>query len=103
MHFSNILDRDACYVMFSGCISLTTAPELLATILVGDCYGRMFQGCSNLNYIKALFTTNPAGDSYTNNWVYGVSDTGTFVKSKDATWNVIGIDGIPEGWTVETV
>jgi hypothetical protein len=33
-------------------------------------------------------------------WVYGVSPTGTFVKNKDATWDVRGINGIPKGWTV---
>ena len=32
----------------------------------------------------------------------GVATSGTFVKSPDATWDVIGADGIPEGWTVET-
>ena len=33
-------------------------------------------------------------------WVYNVSSTGTFVKSKDATWDVRGVSGIPEGWKV---
>lgn len=30
------------------------------------------------------------------------SSTGTFVKNADATWDVTGTSGIPEGWTVET-
>jgi hypothetical protein len=25
------------------------------------------------------------------------------VKNKDATWNVTGESGIPDGWTVQTV
>jgi hypothetical protein len=86
--------------MFQGCTSLVTAPELPATILANNCYSYMFKGCSKLNYIKAFFITTP-GTSYTTNWVYGVSSTGTFVKSKDATWNVNGISGIPSGWTVQ--
>lgn len=91
-----------CYEgMFSGCTSLTTAPELPATTLANRCYGSMFSGCTNLNYVKALFTTTPS-DSYTDHWLEGVSSTGTFVKSKDATWDVSGPDGIPEGWTVIT-
>ena len=90
-----------CYQqMFYGCTGLVTVPELPATALRYQCYQDMFNGCSKLNYIKALFTTTPSS-SYTNNWVSGVSSTGTFVKSKDATWDVTGVNGIPSGWTVE--
>jgi hypothetical protein len=87
--------------MFNGCTSLTTAPELPATALTNYCYNYMFYGCSKLNYIKALFTTTPS-TSYTNNWVSGVASSGTFVKNKNATWNVTGTSGIPSGWTVQT-
>ena len=93
---------ELCYYnLFAGCTSLTTAPELPATTLDDECYSHMFNGCSKLNYIKAMFTTTPSLN-YTENWVKGVSSTGTFVKNKDATWDVTGVDGIPEGWTVET-
>lgn len=93
---------DGCYFhMFNGCTSLIQAPELLATTLTEECYIWMFRNCSNLNYIKAMFTTTP-DLAYTQDWVNGVAPTGTFVKNKDATWNVTGVDGIPEGWTVET-
>ena len=61
----------------------------------------MFYGCSKLNYIKALFTTTPS-NSYTGSWVSGVASSGTFVKNKNATWNVTGSNGIPSGWTVQT-
>ena len=92
-----------CYeCMFEGCTGLTVAPELSAITLAQSCYYGMFRDCSNLNYIKALFTTTPS-NLYTNKWVSGVSSTGTFVKSKDATWNVIGVSGIPKGWIVQTV
>ena len=92
---------DNCYShMFRGCSSLTTAPELPATTLANYCYFYMFYGCSKLNYIKALFTTTPSS-SYTDSWVYGVASSGTFVKNKNATWNVTGTSGIPSGWTVE--
>ena len=91
-----------CYSsMFYGCTSLTTAPELPATTLARYCYQNMFSGCSKLNYIKAMFTTTPSS-SYTSSWVRGVSSTGTFVKNKNATWNVTGDNGIPSGWTVLT-
>ena len=93
---------DWCYrSMFSGCASLQTAPELPATNLTELCYYEMFSGCSKLNYVKAMFETTPS-DIYTWNWLAGVSSTGTFVKSKNATWDVTGPNGIPEGWTVQT-
>lgn len=91
-----------CYEnMFYGCKSLTQAPELPATTLSSYCYYCMFYNCSKLNYIKAMFTTDPSSlSNYTSSWVSGVSGTGTFVKNKNATWDVIGDDGIPLGWTV---
>ena len=94
-----------CYSdMFKGCTSLLSAPELPATTLADYCYDSMFKGCTNLNYIKAMFTTNPKLNSsykYTQNWVNGVSPTGTFVKNSAATWNETGNHGVPSGWTVE--
>lgn len=91
-----------CYgAMFRKCTSLTTAPELPATTLVDGCYSGMFIGCTNLNYIKML-ATNVSATNCLNNWVYGVSSTGTFVKNSAATWDVTGVNGIPTGWTVES-
>lgn len=91
-----------CYKgMFEECSNLITAPELPATTLVSDCYISMFRYCSLLNYVKAMFTTTP-GNDYTQNWLQGVSATGTFVKNSTASWNVTGVNGIPTGWTVET-
>ena len=91
-----------CYAdMFNGCTSLTEAPELSATELAESCYSNMFDGCTSLNYVKALFTDKPSKE-LTKNWLRNVSHTGTFVKSKDATWDVRGSNGIPEGWTVVT-
>ena len=90
-----------CYKhLFQGCTSLTTAPELNAKTLVSNCYTNMFYGCSKLNYIKALFTTTPSAE-YTSNWVNGVAASGTFVKNREATWDEIGNNGIPTGWTVQ--
>ena len=91
-----------CYQnMFNGCTSLTTAPELPATALASYCYNYMFRDCTSLNYIKAMFTTTPS-DDYTMFWVSGVAASGTFVKNAAAEWDVSGVNGIPNGWTVET-
>ena len=92
-----------CYrEMFNRCSKLEQAPELPALELVTKCYTSMFNECNSLNYVKALFTTNPGSD-YTGGWVNNVSETGTFVKNADATWDVTGMNGIPTGWTIETV
>lgn len=93
---------NSCYNgMFYGCRNLTTAPELNAYELANNCYNNMFYNCSKLNYIKALFTTTP-GSGYTSNWVNGVATNGTFVKNKDANWDVTGTSAIPTGWSIET-
>ncbi len=90
-----------CYqYMFQNCTELEKAPVLPANQLNYWCYEYMFNGCSKLNYIKALFLTKPS-DSYTPNWVDGVAEKGTFVKNPNATWDVRGINGIPEGWVIQ--
>ena len=87
---------------FYNCSSLTTAPKLPATTLFRSCYSSMFKGCKKLNYIKMLATDISA--SYClDGWVSGVSSTGTFVKNKNATWNVLGASGVPSGWTIQKV
>ena len=91
-----------CYSeMFQGCTSLTSAPELPAKELIRNCYQLMFKDCSKLRYVKALFTTSPSEET-TKDWLSGVAASGTFVKSRNATWNVTGVHGIPKGWKIET-
>ena len=93
---------DSCYeYMFADCTSLTTAPELPAETLESSCYKYMFYGCTNLNYIKAMFIITPSA-YYTQDWVNGVSATGTFVKNSAASWTTTGVNGVPSGWTIET-
>ena len=101
LNFSTILTDSAFKSLFYGCKSLTTAPELPATTLVTSCYSSMFQNCTNLNYVKAMFTTDPSTGVYNiTTWLDNVSPTGTFIKSKDATWTNDAA-GIPTGWTVQ--
>lgn len=95
--------KSQCYqYMFYSCTSLTTAPILPAKTLVSNCYKQMFYNCTSLNYVKALFTTNiSSSTSYTDNWLYNVAATGTFIKSQGATWSRTDATGIPDGWTVK--
>ena len=93
------LDNNCYQYMFNGCSSLTVAPELPATTLVSGCYSYMFYNCSNLNYIKML-ATNISANGCLSTWVKNVSSTGTFVKHPNMTSLPSGNSGIPSGWTV---
>lgn len=93
---------DYCYSnMFESCSSLTSAPVLSATTFVEGCYYQMFYGCSSLNYIKCLATSGISNDN-TEEWVVGVSSSGTFVRpaSTASAWAALNSGyGIPPGWT----
>ena len=57
--------KNDCYSgMFSGCTSLTQAPELPATTLAGSCYQSMFSGCTALTQASELPATTLAGSCY---------------------------------------
>lgn len=95
-----------CYAyMFSGCTSLVKAPVLPAEEITRDCYCCMFESCTNLNYVEAYFTKwtvdCKSWTDCTNNWLSGVAETGTFIRSGEAEWNIVrGPSGIPAGWNV---
>ena len=56
---------DSCYdSMFSGCTSLTTIPNLPATTLAYSCYSRMFSGCTSLTTVPDLPATTLANYCY---------------------------------------
>jgi hypothetical protein len=97
---------NSCYrEMFYGCSSLTTAPELPATTLAKECYYQMFSHCRKLNYIKANFIEYSNGNGEFTNWVIDVSNTGTFVMNPNATYKpdeIRGTSAIPTNWTVVT-
>ena len=91
---------DYCYSnMFENCTSLKTAPVLPAPTLEIASYQRMFYNCSSLNYIKMLATDINA-DACLSDWVDNVASTGTFIKHPNTIFPMV--DGIPDGWTVET-
>ena len=86
------------YRMFKGCTGLINGPKILAPSLSWDeCAYEMFSGCTKLSSLTCLATTVYSGN--TTQWLYNVSNTGTFIKAKSAIWSA-GSSGIPEGWTV---
>ena len=91
---------DCYYSMFRNCTSLTTAPELPATTLAKRCYWGMFYGCSSLNAVTCL-ATDISATNCTENWVSGVSSSGTFTKNSSMSNWTRGASGIPNNWTVQ--
>ena len=77
----------SCYSnMFEGCTSLTSAPELPATTLIDYCYSHMFEDCSNLSVIKMNAIYISEGDDITDclyQWVAGVKNSGSFYKNSN--------------------
>jgi hypothetical protein len=90
-----------CYNgMFQSCYNLTTAPVLSASTLVTKCYNSMFYNCWKLNSITCL-ATNISASNCTENWVSTVAASGTFTKAASMTSWTSGVNGIPNGWTVQ--
>ena len=52
------------YFMFYRCTALTTAPELPATALTSECYASMFNGCTSLTTAPELPATALTGSCY---------------------------------------
>jgi hypothetical protein len=96
------LASNSCYGMFKGCTSLTTAPTLSASTLQSYSYNSMFSGCTSLNKITCLATSISASNC-TKNWVANVAGNGTFVKRSSMSSWTTGVNGIPEGWTVQNI
>ena len=62
--------------MFKDCTSLTTAPSLPATTLIGNCYNSMFYGCTSLTTAPSLPATTLIGNCY-NSMFYGCTSLTT--------------------------
>lgn len=92
--------EDMCYLsMFNGCTSLERTPILHADKLESMCYVDMFKNCTNLKHITMLATKGVT--SGLGGWVKNVYPNGVFVKSKNATWEIQGDNGVPINWIVQ--
>ena len=86
-----------CYKsMFGDCTSLVKAPELPAKILLEYSYSNMFSGCTSLNYVKCD-ATDISASHCTDSWLGNVATNGYFVSNPDTIW-LYGQTGIPTGW-----
>lgn len=90
------------YNMFNGCASLQRAPELMAIIFAPNCCQYMYQGCRKLNYVKVHFTDYSNTNNEFTNWMYSVSQTGTFEigPTNFDPESIRGVSGIPNNWNI---
>lgn len=102
LNFTSV-STNSCYRMFGYCTNLTEAPALRPKTLVSGCYNYMFYGCSKLNRIAYHGSVAPSS-TYCSNWVYNVSQSGTFYRDIDSAWEIkYGVSAIPTGWEVKTL
>lgn len=94
------LSRKCYYEMFKS-TSIGKSPILPNATLAAGCYEEMFAECPDLTVIECLVEERMTGD-YTRNWVFKVSETGTFICSRDSGWES-GDSGIPANWTISYV
>ena len=91
------------YFMFYNCINLTDPPIIKATSVSGNkAFHEMFYGCSKMKYLVCDMLNEPSS-SISQDWLNGVSETGTFYKNPDATWDQTitkGNDTVPTGWNI---
>lgn len=96
-------DYYACAGMFENCTSLKETPWLCSSLNSGStkyCYNNIFSGCTSLTTVKLLSLEAPSADT-TSNWLTSVPSNGVFIKNAEATWDVVGSYGIPEGWEIQ--
>jgi hypothetical protein len=92
----------SCYSqMFRECSSLKKGPILPAKTLVEKCYFDMFAWCTSLKEITMLSDDIEAHECL-GDWVYNISGTGTFTKSKGVNIRE-GDSGIPKSWTIKEI
>lgn len=87
---------------FEGCVSLVNGPTFYfpSGLYVSSDkakFKRTFYGCSSLSRLGNMIDRNQY--QTINDWVVGVSPTGTFIKKRNVSYET-GDDGIPTGWNV---
>lgn len=94
---TSLVDSAQFQQMYYGCTSLTRAelPTVTAPMTT-QLFAAMFYRCTNLSYIKCMYTDISTNLAF-NDWVYGVSSTGTFIQAEGVEWPR-GASGIPTGW-----
>ena len=91
--------EDCCRELFRKCVNLTSVPILRASTLAQRCYKQMLSDCNKLTSITCLATDISAA-SCLDNWVSGISTSGTFYKDPNMSGWSKGNSGYPSNWTL---
>ena len=90
------------YCMFQDCSSLLNAPSIVIKNLDKSfSCNSMFRNCQSLSSISVSFNSMTNSNNQTKDWLYNVAANGTFTKSTVLTSYTVGVNGIPNGWTIE--
>lgn len=91
--------------MFDGCFWRCKISSVDVTMQSYDLQGCVFRNCfylcTNLNHVRCTIDPSLATSDDFQNWLSGVSSTGTFIQAAGVTWPR-GASGIPTNWTIET-
>ena len=87
-----------CSHMFAYCTSLKATPVIQISTLYKGCCRYMFAYCSSLSKVTVKSGTVKNGS--TENWLFGVADSGTFITNYSSIWTQNSASGIPKGWTI---
>lgn len=91
--------EDCCRELFRKCGNITSLPIFRATTLAPRCYKQMLSDCKKLTSITCLATDISAA-SCLDNWVSGISTSGTFYKDPNMSGWSKGNSGYPSNWTL---
>lgn len=107
--FPRVIGSESMFESFcENCTSLTDAyihsgSKTSSSLIGNGIYNAAFRGCSSLTKLQYYHNTAPS-ETYTYLWVDGVTKSGTFTKSKYATWTDTkkGTSYIPASFTIQT-
>ena len=99
---ATVLGKYCCASLFQGCTNLKTAPELPAIEGAYKCYQYLFYGCTALERVKVGFSSFDAFRTGTTQWL---RNAGTSVAKPQFHWRGGSLltrtdDTVPERWSI---
>lgn len=91
-----------CYRdMFKG-TPITTSPAIMATTMAERCCVGMFYECSSLNSVT-IYADDISASDCMHDWLGQVAASGTVYNYGSAVYPTDSADGIPQGWTEQSM
>lgn len=97
---TSVTGVNSLYAMFLGDTKLEYSQEFVLSIgtLNNGCYSHLFYSCRKINNVK-LLATDISASNCLQNWLYGVSSTGTLTATASLGLPT-GVSGKPTNWTL---